>query len=118
MAPAVVRRRLELFQPVYSLGHLTPNARLFCGSYTSREVRQYRCLSVRARIRSPRRRRLNGCERLRTWDVAVDNYAVRFQHAPFLARDLRLDALVIATTRVRLAELGRSEESAVLHAVE
>lgn len=48
----------------------------------------------------------------------MDDKAVRFQNASLLARDLGLDTPMIAPARVRLAELRRTEEAAVLHAVE
>src|SRR6266849_3932867 len=50
--------------------------------------------------------------------IAVDDNAVRLENTPFLARDLGRHAFVIAPTRVRLPELRRSEEAAVLHAIE
>src|SRR5688572_29772431 len=118
MALAVETRRLQRFQPVCSFGHLTPAARLFCGSCSYGEVRQYRCLSLPARIRTPQHRRLNEGEQLRTMDVAVDNNAVWFQHTTFLTRNLGLYPLAVSLTRVCLAELRRSEQPAVLHAVE
>src|SRR4030081_1420532 len=48
----------------------------------------------------------------------MDQHAVRLQKAPLLARDLGLHAFVIAPARVRLPELRRPEEPAVLYTVE
>ncbi len=58
----------------------------------------------------------SGLDALR--NVAVDEHAVGLQNAALLACDLGLHPFVIALPRVRLSELGRPEESAVVHAVE
>src|SRR5258705_13835771 len=56
--------------------------------------------------------------RLRARIVAVDDHSVRFEDATLLTSDLRLHSFVVALARIGPPELRRSEQPAVLDAIE